>query len=120
MTTQLDLTFRVVKPSTGDIDAPTLVALLKVHGDWLTMQQIAMALRWLKGNGRADDRRIRAAAEASDGRILSGPGSPGYKLTADATPEDMMVVHTLESQARRMMARAVAIRRRWHRGSVEI
>ena len=107
MTAQLDLAFRVVRPSTGDIDAPTLVALLKAHGDWLTGAQIRACLGW-------DERRVRAAAEGADGKVLSGPGSPGYKLTADATPEDMMVVHTLESQARRMMARAVAIRRRWH------
>ena len=107
--TQLQIPFPVAGPASAAADAAMLVALLGVERRWMTSAELACALCWT-------DRRIRAAAEAADGKVLSGPGSPGYKLTADATPDEMgRSVATLESQARRMLARAVAIRRRWHR-----
>ena len=110
--TQLQIPFPVAGPASAAADAAMLVALLGVERRWMTSAELACALCWT-------DRRIRAAAEAADGKVLSGPGSPGYKLTRDATPAEMCVVATLESQARRMLARAVAIRRRWHRQPTE-
>jgi len=113
VTTQLTLAFKHRKPANIDADARTLVTLLGLFSDWTTAAQVRACLGW-------NDRHIRAAAEAADGAVLSGPGSPGYKLTANATPEDMGVVATLESQAKRMLARAVAIRRMWHNNSIEV
>ena len=107
MTTQTLLPFRTAA-STPANDARMLTTLLAVESRWMTAAELRCCLNW-------NDRRIRAAAEAADGEVLSGPGSPGYKLTRDATPEEMGVVGTFESQAKRMLARAVAIRRRWHR-----
>lgn len=84
--------------------------------DWLTDRG------WMKAAEIAEafamsDRKIRAIAEASDGRILSGPGSPGYRLFTGATEirEADRCASQIESQANRMLARAVAIRRRFHR-----
>ena len=64
-----------------------------------------------------DDRKIRKIAEWSDGRILSGPGTPGYKLFTGATEIDEAdrCASQIESQARRMIRRAASIRRRFHR-----
>jgi hypothetical protein len=64
-----------------------------------------------------DDRRIRVIAEQSEGAILSGPGCPGYKLLTCAAQlrEVDEAAGRLESQGRRMIARAYSIRRRAHR-----
>jgi hypothetical protein len=64
-----------------------------------------------------DDRKLRAIANASDGRILSGPGCPGYKLfDGDTCVDDAIRAATaLQSQGQRMQLRAAAIWRRYHR-----
>lgn len=94
----------------------------------VTESEVAAVCDWLHGRGwvkateiaaafAMSDRKIRAIAEASDGLILSGPGSPGYKLftgTAEIREADRCASQ-IESQARRMFARAVSIRRRFHR-----
>lgn len=95
-------------------------------GPVVTEDQVGILLRYLSGKGwvfarkiKVDlglhDRRVRAIAEHSDGRILSGPGCPGYRLfTREALPDADVAASRLESQANRMRARAVAIRRRFH------
>lgn len=60
-------------------------------------------------------RRIRAVANASDGRILSYPGSPGYKLTREATIEEIQTaVGKIRHQSSEMLARALQIDRVYH------
>jgi hypothetical protein len=61
------------------------------------------------------ERQIRQLAEASDGRIISGPGSPGY-CHLDHCPAEKLahIADTLRSQARRMLARSIRIRKRAH------
>ena len=61
------------------------------------------------------DRQIRQLARDHRGSILSGPGSPGYKLIADATLEE--INHTadrLRSQAREMLAGSIRLRKVAH------
>ena len=61
------------------------------------------------------DRRIRQLAEASDGLIISGPGSPGYCHLYHCPTETLAhIADTLRSQARHMIARSIRIRRRAH------
>jgi hypothetical protein len=64
-----------------------------------------------------NERKVRAIAEHSDGRILSGPGCPGYKLFdgAASIADADRAASQLESQARKMLKRAGTIRRRFHR-----
>lgn len=94
----------------------------------VTEAEVAAVCDWLRGRGwvkaaeisatfSMSDRKVRAIAEASDGRILSGPGSPGYRLFTGTTEieEADRCASQIESQARRMFARAVSIRRRFHR-----
>jgi hypothetical protein len=91
----------------------------------------AALILWLRGRSRtkaADiaaalgpdwtDRRVRAAAEAARGRVLASPGTAGYILTREATPEDReSAIRALRSQARAMIARSLAISR-VHRATV--
>lgn len=76
--------------------------------------------RWIAGHTLAswlgtDERSIRAAAANSRGEILSGPGERGYKLTREATQEEVnRVMARLHSQALAMARRAGQIRRVYH------
>lgn len=78
--------------------------------DWVKASQIESALG-------LDDRAVRALAEHSEGRILSGPGCPGYKLFTGKAEvgEADRCASRLESQGKKMLARAASIRRRFHR-----
>jgi hypothetical protein len=61
------------------------------------------------------DRQIRQLAEASDGLIVSGPGSPGYCHLYHCPAETIAhITDTLRSQARRMISRSIRIRKRAH------
>lgn len=100
----------------------------KVSAPKVTPEQVEQLCAWLQGKGwvhAADieqtlglkDRQVRAIAEHSEGRILSGPGCPGYKLFDGHAEigEAERAAQRLESQARHMIDRAKAYRRRIHR-----
>jgi hypothetical protein len=69
-TPELALPMTAPDISVAEVDA--LCAHIAGRG-WLTARQLESELG-------LDDRKVRAIAEHSDGRILSGPGCPGYKL----------------------------------------
>jgi hypothetical protein len=96
-------------PDVTDDEIEHLCSFLRGRG-WMRAAEICPALS-------IDDRKLRAIAQHSDGRILSGPGCPGYKLfTGRAEIEEAdRCASRIESQARQMFARAVSIRRRFHR-----
>lgn len=72
-------------------------------GRWHSAADLGMTVPGL------DDRCARAIAERSAGQILSSQS--GYKLTAFATAAECRHVESiLQSQARKMLARAVEIR----------
>lgn len=61
------------------------------------------------------DREIRQLAEASDGLVISGPGSPGYCHLYHCDPKTIgRIADRLKSQAERMLERSIRIRRRAH------
>lgn len=73
---------------------------------WTSGREIHEAKRW-------DERTIRLLAASSNGQIISG--QRGYKLTRQATPDELHhATAWLESQAKQMSDRACAIRRVWH------
>lgn len=75
---------------------------------WTTAGEIEAALGW-------SDRRVRTLAHASRGEIISGQA--GYKLTREATMEEIRHARTwLRSQAREMIARSIQIDRVFHQG----
>ena len=62
------------------------------------------------------DRRLRAAAEASAGAILSAPGCTGYRLAESTPVEDYYATERARyrSQIRVMSARLIAMDRAVH------
>jgi hypothetical protein len=93
-----------------EADCAALKSTLARFRDWTTAAALMSALPpgWT-------ERRVRMAASAEP-EILSFPGSPGYKLTRDATPEEIhRAVDTLTAQARGMFARANLYSRWYHR-----
>ncbi len=101
---ELNLTTRRERTASSS-EVTRLVTLLSLYG-WMKADSITKHTSW-------PDRKIRAIANASEGRIISGQN--GYNLTSKADAEEVRhSVNWLESQARRMVARAVQIRRIYH------
>jgi len=109
MSSQLDLEIGSQAPEVTPEEIEQLCAFLKGRG-WVKAAVIEAEIRM-------DERKVRKVAEHSDGRIMSGPGCPGYKLLTGATEIDEVdqVASRLESQARKMLMRGASIRRRYHR-----
>lgn len=111
--TQLE--FNTAPPvDTADVD--WLVSWLS-DKDWNTSWQIVNSPAWLFrfGGPAGADRRVRAIAAESKGQILSYPGSPGYKLTREATIEEIQTAtNKLRHQAKEMIGRSVEIERIYH------
>lgn len=78
---------------------------------WWTAEELAARL----GDGWSD-RLVRAVARASAPGIVSFPGSPGYKLWATCTVQEItQAVDAFKSQARDMAARASLYEDAYHR-----
>ena len=93
-------------PDSGEVE--TLLAYLLHHPGFHTAREISQALNMT-------DRKIRQIAEASDGLVVSGPGSPGYCHLHHCPAERIAhIADTLRSQARAMLARSIRLRRRAH------
>jgi len=85
-----------------------MVQWLALHPGWHTAAKIS-------GSLSLSDRKVRALAEASNGLVVSGPGTPGYCHASHCTAEEIShAAETLISQGKRMIARAIRIRRRGH------
>jgi len=89
-------------PKVSESDVAKLLQILPGNG-WLTSGQIQALTGW-------HERYVRAVANASRGRVLSYPGSPGYKLTREATKEEVDGADILGHQANEMRRRLVEIR----------
>jgi hypothetical protein len=87
-------------------DISPFLALLWRQRDWLTAAEIDLQTGW-------SDRKCRALAAASEGRIISG--NRGYKHTAHATPEEFQEFYgRMTEQGKAMLARAEQARRVHH------
>lgn len=86
-------------------DLATLAAVL-ADGHWRTAAQIKLRLpAW-------HDRRIRQAAELSDGAVISAPGcEKGYRLAAASSRDEYVeeIRRRYVSQIRRMQERLAAM-----------
>lgn len=93
-------------PPPGEVEI--LTAYLKNNPGFHTAKQLSTALAY-------NDRKIRQLAEAADGMIISGPGSPGYCHLNHCDPKTIgHIADTLRSQARNMLRRSIKIRIRAH------
>ena len=107
MDRQLELDFNTRRAAAirkADADALTLGALLRREGRRMTAAEIAAELDW-------EDRRVRAAAEACGGAVLSAPGIAGYRLASATAVADYYAQERLRyrSQIRAMARRLIAM-----------
>ena len=106
---ELDLAARRAAADRAAEEARMLCALLRQTGRRMTASEIGAALGW-------DDRRVRAAAEAAGGAVLSAPGIAGYRLAAATAVGDYYAEERLRyrSQIRAMLRRMIAMDRAVH------
>lgn len=105
----------IIEQAAFDFTAPVeiteverLLAYLSAHPGFHTAAQLAQALG-------LSDRKIRQLAEAADGLIVSGPGSPGYcHLYHCPVEQAAHIADKLISQGKAMIRRALRTRRRAH------
>ena len=83
-----------------------LLSVLR-DGEWHTARD-------LKVYGFSD-RELRDLVENSEGRILSFPGSPGYKSFDHATIDEIEQSKALLNQGRAMIRRFLRYKKRYHR-----
>ncbi|HEY1791528.1 MAG TPA: hypothetical protein VGG34_01305 [Opitutaceae bacterium] len=104
------------------------VEFLEMAGAPVTEEEIDKICRFLVGRGwvkrefiaqenRLHIRRLAAIAEASDGRIMRSPGSPGYKLLSSSCEiaEVDACASRWESAGKKYLQQGLALRRRYHR-----
>lgn len=107
MRLELGMTLQATGPEVTDAEIEAVCAALHEKG-WVLARDLSVTLG-------VSDRHLRVCAEHSDGRIISG--QKGYRIFDRTTPlEDAdRAASWLESQAKRMMGRALSIRKRYHR-----
>lgn len=103
---QFELRLEPVKPEVNDWEVELMCVSLLDSGIWLTAGDLIQ--KHNMANTEQSRRVLRAMAEASNGRIISG--QLGYKHNAHATPEERdRAVKALRSQAMKMQIRAHCI-----------
>lgn len=92
-------------------DAAELVRLMEARPavSRASTRELCVSLGW-------NDRRLRAAAEASDGEVLSAPGVEGYRLARLTPVESYMATERARyrSQIEQMTARLLAMDKAVH------
>jgi hypothetical protein len=95
-------------------DAAFLVRTLEARPELrgVRAETLCAALEWT-------DRRLRGAAEASGGEVLSAPGCTGYRLARHTPVESYYTTERAHyrSQINLMTARLLAMDKAVHRGS---
>lgn len=113
MTEQLEFKPAEKKPKVAQEDLDLMTHWLATTSEWMSAEGL---LRWMGWPlSESNRRKLRALAEASKGKIASGPGTPGYKLTRHVSPEELHLIEGLRTQAERMTKRYMEIMRVWHR-----
>jgi len=109
MTQQLELPLKAARER-ANADAETLVSFIRERSVRIGAARVdAQVLGW-------KERRIRAAAEASKGRVLSAPGIFGYRLAADTSVASYYATERARylSQIHHMQERLTAMDRAVH------
>lgn len=117
MRENLELGLKLPAPEVSPEQIEQLVNVLVAGPDdkegwtgWMTAEQIA---------GKMDDaseRKVRKIASAAAPAVVSFPGSPGYKVWALCTVDEINhAIEAFEAQATDMIKRANEYRRAYHR-----
>lgn len=107
--------FILTQPGSTIVTQADVNMLLTIlAGGWRKSSEIAADYRWSErypGISKDNsERRIRAIAAASNGQILSYPSSPGYRVTSEASSEEIRTaLAKIRHQAREMFDRATQI-----------
>jgi len=107
MTDQPELDFERLAgqgPDVSKFQVETMIAALRGKG-WQTSKELG-------ARKESDKRILRAIAEESEGQIISG--QKGYKLTSEATVNEIAETAWLKSQGKKMIHRWIAIQRVAH------
>lgn len=106
----LELGLKLPAPAVTPAQIEQLVAVLRDGGGWMTAAEVAAQIE------HATERSVRKVASAAAPAVVSYPGSPGYKLWADCTVDEINhAIEAFESQARDMIKRANLFRQAYHR-----
>lgn len=113
MIVQEELGLRTRRPAAerAAADADLLIDILRKRPD-LQRRPSAVVQTFMGW----DDRRLRAAAEAADGQILSAPGCVGYRLAESVSVDDYNATERARyrSQIREMTGRLCRMDRAVH------
>ncbi|HWM26552.1 MAG TPA: hypothetical protein VNP98_17175 [Chthoniobacterales bacterium] len=111
MTAQLDLELSTKRraPRVTQADVDWFIDQLRGKTEWLSAAHLGATTE-------AQRRRLRKIAEAAKGKIISFPGSPGYKLLDNCTLKELRRCDAaVRSQTRRMEAKLKPIWRAMHK-----
>lgn len=101
-------------PEVSMEDVKRLVAVLKENTGWMTAAQLAE--RIYGSSSESLKRSIRAIASAARPRVVSFPGSPGYRVLERCSIEEIRRgINALESQGKSMIKDANIYRVAFHR-----
>jgi hypothetical protein len=107
MTAQAEFSFKAPPADLADASAE-LVEFLRDNPGFHTARELGAFLS-------IPERRLRQLAAAAGGRIVSGPGSPGYcHVTHCPADQISHIADTLLSQGRAMIRRAIRTRQLAH------
>lgn len=114
-----ELPLKLPAPVVTPEQVEQLVAALRKAAGWMTAEEIALALP-RKGTEEkprlVPEREVRKIASAAAPSVVSYPGSPGYKLWAHCTVDEIWhAINAFEAQATDMIKRANLYRRAYHR-----
>lgn len=86
---------------------------LKKYG-WVSAKDISRTMGW--GEGEAGKRRVRKAANASKGTLLSAPGSKGYIRSDEISgPEMQHMMAAMKHQRDQMDQRYIEMSQTYHK-----
>ena len=103
---ELNFTTPPTPPEVGEVEI--LLNHLSNNPGFHTAKQLAAALD-------LSDRKIRQLAEASNGLVISGPGSPGYCHLYHCPTEQLgHIAESLISQGKAMIQRGIRTRKLAH------
>lgn len=114
-----ELGLKLPAPAVTPEQVEQLVAVLRKGAGWMTAEAIALALP-RKGTEEkprlVPEREVRKIASAAAPAVVSFPGSPGYKLWAFCTVDEIShAINSFEAQASDMIKRANLYRQAYHR-----
>lgn len=117
----LDLGLKLPAPEISPEQIAQLVAVIGRGLHWLPEEDRAKAAGWMTAEQIASqmeevsDRKVRKIASAAAPAVVSYPGSPGYKLWAACSVEEINhAIESFEAQARDMIKRAHLYRQAYH------